>query len=306
MLNQVPMRLPVDRVARDMLLERQAKISKLLTRLDATADGDVSVNELRAILHSILFDGGDGPEDADEQVETAVRVFHDPSADTINVTALRHALLSSHQLLEQQLNSQPDSSGGSRSDFLANTGTKLIGDGDVSSDVDLREEIRTILCRHAARTMEIFGGLGNRILSRAEFCQKMSDLLGLGPEVVGEAAAQSLQGAVEHLYRSWDLASIGLTVNEINRILHKGGRIIVAQRVKPDSIFQIEIASAPIRIHKSAHKDRATLISEAKQSFHGFVLQSREEQLQTRRLGAVRRETSQRLPTFLLMNGTSS
>ena len=57
----------------------------------------------------------------------------------------------------------------------------------------------------------------------------------------------------------------------------------VAKKAKKDAIFQAELTTgSPESDRKKERKDRATKLSEAKQSLHGFVIKTRDEQLQQR------------------------
>jgi Ca2+-binding EF-hand superfamily protein len=76
---------------------------------------------------------------------------------------------------------------------------------------------------------------------------------------------------------------IGLSVIDINKLLHKGGKLRLATSARKDAIFQAELRShnSPLSARRGK-KDRATQLSEAKQALHGFVIRSKEDQLQTR------------------------
>ena len=135
----------------------------------------------------------------------------------------------------------------------------------------------------SSRIMEQFEGESDAYLSQPVFVKTIAKLFGLRSVDVGGRAAGALQRAVAAIFASWDIASLGLTITEIQKILTKGGKVSVAKKAKKDAIFQAELTTgSPESDRKKERKDRATKLSEAKQSLHGFVIKTRDEQLQQR------------------------
>jgi len=168
-------------------------------------------------------------------------------------------------------------------DALATSGARLLGkSGELPGGDELQQRVRELLCRHAGHFIELFKGEGEAIVSQRVFVAAVANLFGMHASDVGEAAAEAMQIATAELFATWDLALVGLSVMELNKILHKGGKITVARRAKKDEIFQHEVRAKNQARKEEVPKDRDTLLSEARQSLHGFVIQSREDQLRKR------------------------
>jgi Ca2+-binding EF-hand superfamily protein len=176
----------------------------------------------------------------------------------------------------------------SRLEGLRAIGPRMLGPkGTVLDDGEdqMRECLRDLLCRQSARVIASLRGDGpDNVVSRQSFCGNIGNMFGLQPKDVGSEASRAMLAALGELYSSWETASLGLTVSELNRILHKGGRLtsfVESRRLRDDAIFQAEL-SVQSPTAKRAHKDRAAKLSEARQALHGIVIQTRDQQLSKR------------------------
>ena len=283
--------------------EGKSKMTDLISRLDRDGDGELQRDELRRALLTVATDA-DGDEESSEPsreaIDQVLSVFDRDGSGSIDAHELKRALCGTHQLLRKKMRAggagEFDVSAANRAslrqsiDAVSDIGVRLLEPaGEVPSDRDkLREDLRELLVRHSGRIVELYQFQGDVVLSKAEFVAAVSNLFGLHAADVGPAGARALQGAVGEVFGEWDLVGFGLCLTEINKILHKGGRLGFARRVRSDAIFLHEVRAPPPpqevspRTKHRKQKDKAQILSEARQALHGFVIQSREDQLRKR------------------------
>ena len=297
-------RLLIDTL-REQLRSNKDKIKNVLDTLDTNGDGELDRTELRKALRAVMNSNGeaseadaeDSGEPSDQAVEEVIRVLDLDGSETIGTHELKRALWASGQLLDKRLRA-----GGAgkmnvygvntnalraATESLVKIGAKLLGpDGQIPEGgidgKELLEQTRAQLCTHREQVIGIFQGEGDRVVTRAEFCNAVSNLFGMRPSIVGKLGSQALLWAVNNLFLEWDVAFVGLSVPEINKILYKGGRTAIARRRKVDAIAQSEISSYAAAKAAQAMKDRSKAQSESKHALNGIVIQSKEEQLQKR------------------------
>lgn len=276
---------------RSRLNERKAKLTSLMEDLDADRDGEIDREELRAKMRTVL---ACGVEPSDEVVDTVLHEFDRDGNGVIDTHELRRALWGTHQLLTQELQAGGAGKfrvGGDSSklrkgvDGLHTAGRKLLRTDteELPDAIVLRERLRELLCTHPAAVVDSLHVDGDRVVDWPEFYEVVSRKFGLDAARVGAAASAVLLDALQALYVSWDAASVGVSMTELNRILRRGGQLWLSRRTKSDAIFQTEIATVSVPSSSSRiKKSRAQKLSEARQALHGFVIQSREEQLRRR------------------------
>ena len=296
---------------REKMRANKSKMQDLLKSLDGDGNGELNRAELKSALRILMkakaaeeqqgessSSDGDAAGPSDEVMEEVMRFFDLDGTNSVSMNELRRALLASGRLLGRELRTggagKLNVYGVNRNalrggvDGVWKSGAKILGlDGEGEGEApspdgeQLLEKMREALCWHKDTIVRLFRGGGDRVVSQSEFCSTIVDLFGMEPSTVGKSGADALHWAVRSVFRSWDLANHGMHVTEIQKVLHKGGRTSIATRMRPDAIFQSEIAHAVTEAGKGG-RSRAQEASKAKMDLHGIVIRSREEQLSLR------------------------
>lgn len=291
------------------LREDKLKMSDLMGQLDKDGDGQLDRQELRRGLLA-LFKATPArqakPNDAaglteaspdggvsEEVLEQVLDAFDADGSGSVDAHELARTLWASHKHLHGEMraggagrfhvHSANKNTLRESIEELCTIGKKLIvtqkkdNDGPEEMRMKLREALRGEMSKHFMAVLGQFSG--EERMSKSQFCSGVAHLFGMRPADVGIRAADALRQCAASLFDEWDMAKIDeVGCTDLMKILRKGGRIIVPKRARADAIFQAEI-SAYI---PQARRQKATAISLAKQALHGFVIKSREEQLQNR------------------------
>ena len=266
------------------LRESKSKVSMLLAQLDLDGDGQLDRSELRIGFRSLI-----GADVTNEVLEDVLDVFDADGSGTVDAHELRRAIFGHQKLIAKTMRT------GGAGTFKVNAnnrnelrqgiesptamGAKLTSMPDLPSDNELREAVRKVLSTHVVRVIAAFGESSDLPIYRQNFFAGLAPILGMQTKHVGATASAALRHASEELFDEWDIAGLGeLNQVELMKILRKGGRHLPLSRRKRDPIFQAEILKAVPKEQRT----KETAASLARQALHGFMIQTKDEQLQAR------------------------